>query len=642
MRMIQNMKIAPKIRLLSISFFIFMLIIGAAGIMQINSVNGKLLELNNSRLIPIVELEQIKSDMESARSLASTYMDGSDDEEREAIKEQITNYLSTINQGLSQFNDEAEANNIFTLVDTYSSALDQFMERFRSGRENLGEQPPANPVQQENISSEMSSTENAGETAEETGTTSAAASESTMASGTYEASESAVASGTTEAGETTGAAGGDGAPQAGGPTEMAALDQAKNALIDAMNAWVDKHIQAARQTYEDSKIVYKTTMVSFIVLLLISAAITVVLTFFITRTVVNPVTKVTAKLKEISQNNGDLTGRIDYNSKDELGELSSSFDAFVARLQSMISEIITSAGTIYTSSEKLSEVTGNTTASLQGVSNTISEIAAGTVDSAAVAEETTASLTEMAKFSESTAIASKRTADTSKKVKEAAQSGAATIEDITSSMTDINHASRSVSETIHELNEASKTIGDISTLISGISAQTNLLALNAAIEAARAGEAGRGFSVVADEIRKLADESNVAAQEIARMIEENQRKTLTAVKSTKEVTDKVQLGVQKSAEAKDSIIHILDSIETIVSQIDQIDYDNEQQALSSREMEKAILDIAESTHDIANGTEQINASIQEQLSIMNEIDHTADNLSQMARTLRGMTAGFRV
>ncbi|MNW35372.1 putative methyl-accepting chemotaxis protein YoaH [compost metagenome] len=599
MKMIQNMKIASKIRLLSISFFIFLIVIGTAGIAQIYSVNAKLEELNNSRLIPIVELEQIKSDMESTRSLANSYMDASDDTERSTIQEELKAYQSSIKNGLSPFSDEAEVNNVLTLFDTYSSALEQFVERFSSGKDNLGAQPPAEPAAQANPA------ENKGDN-----------------SGTGENNPSA--------------------PQNGGPTEMATLDQSKNDLIKSMDAWIDKHIQAAQHTYEDSKVVYKTTTVSFIVLLLISALVTIILSIFITRTVVNPVAKVTAKLKEISQNNGDLTGRIDYDSKDELGELSSSFDAFIAKLQAMISEIITSTGTIYTSSEILSEVTSNTTASLQSVSTTISEIAEATIENAAVAEETTASLTEMAKFSESTAVASKRTADTSKKVKEAAQSGAARIEDITSSMNDIDFASQSVSETIYQLNESSKTIGDISSLISGISAQTNLLALNAAIEAARAGEAGRGFSVVADEIRKLADESNVAAQEIARMVSENQEKSITAVKSTKEVTDKIQLGVQKSAEAKDSIVHILDSIGTIVTQIDQIDYDNEQQANSSREMEQALQNIAESTNDIASGTEQINASIQEQLSTMNEIDHTADSLSQMAKKLREMTGGFRV
>lgn len=599
MKMIQNMKIASKIRLLSISFFIFLIVIGTAGIAQIYSVNAKLEELNNSRLIPIVELEQIKSDMESTRSLANSYMDASDDTERSTIQEELKAYQSSIKNGLSPFSDEAEVNNVLTLFDTYSSALEQFVERFSSGKDNLGAQPPAEPAAQANPA------ENKGDN-----------------SGTGENNPSA--------------------PQNGGPTEMATLDQSKNDLIKSMDAWIDKHIQAAQHTYEDSKVVYKTTTVSFIVLLLISALVTIILSIFITRTVVNPVAKVTAKLKEISQNNGDLTGRIDYDSKDELGELSSSFDAFIAKLQAMISEIITSTGTIYTSSEILSEVTSNTTASLQNVSTTISEIAEATIENAAVAEETTASLTEMAKFSESTAVASKRTADTSKKVKEAAQSGAARIEDITSSMNDIDFASQSVSETIYQLNESSKTIGDISSLISGISAQTNLLALNAAIEAARAGEAGRGFSVVADEIRKLADESNVAAQEIARMVSENQEKSITAVKSTKEVTDKIQLGVQKSAEAKDSIVHILDSIGTIVTQIDQIDYDNEQQANSSREMEQALQNIAESTNDIASGTEQINASIQEQLSTMNEIDHTADSLSQMAKKLREMTGGFRV
>lgn len=88
-----------------------------------NNANAKLEELNNSRLIPIVELEQIKSDMESTRSLASSYMDAS---------------------------DETETNNILTLLDTYNSALEQFIERFSSGKDNMGGQPPSEPVAQTN------------------------------------------------------------------------------------------------------------------------------------------------------------------------------------------------------------------------------------------------------------------------------------------------------------------------------------------------------------------------------------------------------------------------------------------------------------------------------------------------------------
>lgn len=127
---------------------------------------------------------------------------------------------------------------------------------------------------------------------------------------------------------------------------------------------------------------------------------------------------------------------------------------------------------------------------------------------------------------------------------------------------------------IKELDTSSKKIGDIIKIITGISAQTNLLALNAAIEAASAGEAGRGFSVVADEIRKLADESNAAASEISNLVKENQLKTLSAVNSVNEVEGKVSTGVNKASEVGESIDSIMENIKNIVIQIEQIDRDN--------------------------------------------------------------------
>lgn len=602
------MKIAPKIRLLVFSFFAFLLIIGVVGMRQISNVNAKLEELNNSRLIPIVNLEDIKSKMETTRTLASTYMDASDDAERTSTQKQIAAYQETIKKSLAGYSDETAntaVKNVMTKYEAYTTAMNNFLETFKAGM--VGPEQNASTV----------------------GTAAASNSGST-------GSDTVGSTASTEAGGT------ETERKGGPPEEVSALDKAKLALIQSMDSWIQQHVKAAQQTYDDSKVVYRSTLISLLILLVVCAVITAILSIFIVRNVVNPITRVTTKLREISDSNGDLTGRIGYQSKDELGELSQSFDDFISRLHSIIGEMITSAGTIYSASEVLSRATGATSASLEGISATVQQITSSTSENAAVSEQTSASLAEMAQFSESTAIASKKTAENSKKVKQAAEDGAARITEIEASITDIKSTTQLVSNTIHELNVSSKKIGEITELIAGISSQTNLLALNAAIEAARAGEAGRGFSVVADEIRKLADESNVAAQQIAQVITENQRKSTTAVQSTEEVAEKVLQGVQKAEQAKSSIDRILTSIQEIVDQIDQIDDDNNRQALSTREMEKAIQNIATSNGEIADGTEQISGSIQEQLSTMNEIDSTADKLSNMAKKLSDITAGFTI
>lgn len=593
MKIIQNMKLSAKFRLLSVSFFLFLILFGLVGISQISSVNKKVIELNDSRLLPIVTLENLKSRMETTRSLASDYMNASDDEERTALKEELSSSLAAVQEELSAYEQTESIQQVVGAYSSYTSAIEAFLETFSTGMTGagagVGGDMPVVP-------------ESAGEVPAQ----------------------------------------GEGAVQGGPPAEMENLDLAKSELITAMDAWIDGHIQAAHQTYEDSQGVYRGTLITMLILIVISAVFITFITILISKSVIIPVTKVSGKLKEISESNGDLTVRLGYDSKDELGELSQSFDSFITRLQDMVAGVIQSAETITASSEHLSQATGNTTATLQEIARTIGEISTGTTENAAVAQQASASLAEMARFSNSTAQASQATAKSSRTVKQSAEDGTIKIQRIRDSIEDMNHSSQSVTATLQQLSISSGRIGEITALITGIAAQTNLLSLNAAIEAARAGEAGKGFAVVADEIRKLADESAIAAKEISQLVEDNRTISVEAVHSSDAVAKKVQQGVATAKEAESSMLDIMTHIQDISSQIEHIDYDNNQQASSTREMEQAIQNIAYSTGDIAGGTEQINASVQQQLGMMTEIDHTAEGLAEMARQLRTMTAGFTV
>lgn len=430
--------------------------------------------------------------------------------------------------------------------------------------------------------------------------------------------------------------------QSGPPTDMMNLDKTKKSVINAVDAIVKKEIANADQTYKDSQSVYKTTLAVVISLLVVGALITLLLSIVITKSIVTPVRNVTAKLRNISDSNGDLTQRISYNSKDEIGELSCSFDSFVDKLQTIVKEVANSAETIAHSSEELNQATGMSTQSLQGISRTVAEIASGTSQGAAVTEETTAKLEEIANFSESTANATSHTTENTRKVQKAAEEGAEKISEVVDSITGIASSSKDVSIIINELNQSSGKIGEIIQIITGISAQTNLLALNAAIEAARAGEAGKGFSVVAEEIRKLADESNRAALQISDLVKDNQVKSATAVNSVQLVEEKVADGVEKSSEVAESIQNIIQHIQSIVEEIEQVDLANEQQAISTKEMEQAIANLAATTNEMAAGTENISINIEDQLKTMTGIETTTHRLSEMAKRLREITGGFRV
>ena len=580
MKFFKNVKLKHKISLLTISFLIFLIIIGASSIKQLSELNNKIMELNELRVAPIIKLEDIKSDIEYIRYEANSIMDTSDDSEKQTIENEIASKVTSINEALSEYKNDEDFGTLLTNYDAFIAAKDTFLETASErGKGPTGQIP-----------SEGQGDDNNG----------------------------------------------------GTPNSMQAFDDTKISLIESFDEIINNHVSEAQNTYEESKIQYRKTVIILVGIVIICAIISVIISVIIIRSIIEPVKKVTGKLKEVSESNGDLTQRINYQSDDEIGQLSKNFDLFMDKLQAIIKEVASSAKIINSSSEELNKATTITTQSLEEISKTVVGITEGASDGAATAEETTAGLSEAARFSEATSNASKNTANNSKKAKESAEGGASKISEIVSSIKDIANSSEEVSLIINDLDDSSKKIGEIIEIITSISEQTNLLALNAAIEAARAGEAGKGFNVVADEIRKLADESSKAARDIYELVKENQLKSASAVNSVDQVEKKVATGVEKAAEVGESIQNIIKNVQDIVVEIEQIDSANSQQAESTKEIEQAINNIALSSNEIASGTENISASIEEQLSTMTEIEKTTENLSEMASKLSKITSGFKV
>jgi methyl-accepting chemotaxis protein len=381
-----------------------------------------------------------------------------------------------------------------------------------------------------------------------------------------------------------------------------------------------------------------TTVVAISLLAFILA---ILIGIFVTRSISRPILVLSRETHRIAS--GDLTvEEITVKNKDEIRDLAVAFNQMTKNLRELILQVGAGAELVAASAEELTASAEQSNQAAEQIASSIQEVAGGSENQSQRADESALSLQEMTKGIQHLAENTSHISDVSNGTMELAEEGDHSVAKTLSQMDAISQSVTATDSTIKTLFQRSEEIAKILEVITAIANQTNLLALNAAIEAARAGEHGRGFAVVADEVRKLAEQSNTSASQIALIIQEIKADTKSSVDAMAQVKQKVLTGLEVAHESETKFTYILGSMKQIQDQIQEMSATAEQISAGSEQVTYAVKGMAEVTKEIAVNTQNVAASTEEQLASMEEIAASASSLSRLAAELKLVIGRFKV
>ena len=339
----------------------------------------------------------------------------------------------------------------------------------------------------------------------------------------------------------------------------------------------------------------------------------VVIAWGIMKVILAPLQVALEAMADIVGGDGDLTRRLDDSSKDEIGKLSHGFNMFASMVHHIIREIMGYTDQVHKSADRLTVITEETSRGADRQQHQTDEVVAAVNELAATGQEVARNTTEAA--------------DAAQNAENASSEGRAVVGKTIDAIDRLAGEIQQAAEVINRLEADSEAIGGVLDVIRGIAEQTNLLALNAAIEAARAGEQGRGFAVVADEVRTLASRTQESTAEIQTMIERLQAGSQEAVKVMGRSKQDAETTVQQAAQAGASLQSISDAV-AVINQM------NVQIATAAEEQNAVAENINQSVVHISEITEQTAAGAQQTASASNELNELAEHLSAIVRQFK--------
>ncbi|MES9960979.1 MAG: methyl-accepting chemotaxis protein [Sedimenticola sp.] len=381
-----------------------------------------------------------------------------------------------------------------------------------------------------------------------------------------------------------------------------------------LTALLNIQTQAIERTSNTLTSLLKKTTAFVSALLVFGLGIGVVLAWLSARSVTRPINQIALAMNDIAEGEGDLTHRLDDSATDETGQLARSFNIFVEKIH------------------QLAKHTANTTDEVIGAVNHTTEttrlISSKVLDQNRETEQVATAIAEMSATINEIAQNAVSAEDAAKHAEQGAETGKSVVSASADAIDALNSEIRSATEVIGKVESDSEAIGSVLDVIKGIADQTNLLALNAAIEAARAGEQGRGFAVVADEVRNLAIQTQNSASEIETMISHLQENVHQAVSVMKAGNTAAERNVEQAERARQSLLEITDAIDTISAMNTRI-------ATASEEQSAVTNDVSSSVTAIRGMSEEAARNAKTSLDV-------TEKLGALATELQGVVHQFKL
>lgn len=376
-------------------------------------------------------------------------------------------------------------------------------------------------------------------------------------------------------------------------------------------------------------------MLLFILLI----AVLIVGIFFMIRILLKPLNQLKNKVELIGK--GDLTAELSFNGHDEINKVGIATGEMVRNLMLTVVKVKESAATVQGYSVELADSSQEQRAGIEAFVEQREDVYRRVEDISAASEELNSGVEEIASTARTVADSSNDLKGRAENTVRITRDGSQTVDELVKDMSMVKNSTNMMANMIDSLTEQAKSIEEIVNVISSIAEQTNLLALNAAIEAARAGEAGKGFAVVADEIRKLAEESKNSTQRIG----ENLSEIRKGIEETDKVMKESNASVDSSSEdikaLQNQFKTILDEIQGVMDNIETVAFNVEQQNNSLQEMAVSTDRVGKSVYDVMEEMNNMNTYVEKQESSSEKVFDTVKALKKIAEELTDNISSFK-